>query len=110
MKKVEQCLALLNGKINKRGLKTRKAIEQAAQQIIEEHKLENFFHISIGTITEKYQVQIGTGRPGKNTKYSTRVNTLYTLSWTQKISGVKRRPKPSGPFAKNGTILKSKAS
>jgi hypothetical protein len=41
LKKVEQCLALLNGKINKRTLKTREAIEEAAQQIIEEHKLES---------------------------------------------------------------------
>ncbi|WP_297695117.1 hypothetical protein [uncultured Eudoraea sp.] len=98
LKKVEQCLALLNGKINKRGLKTRKAIEEAAQQIIEEHKLENFFHISIGTITEKYQVQIGTGRPGKNTKYRTGVNTLYTLSWTQKKQVLKQEAQTDGVF------------
>jgi transposase len=98
LKKVEQCLALLNGKINKRTLKTRKAIEEAAQQIVEEHKLENFFHISIGTITEKYQVQIGTGRPGKNTKYRTRVNTLYTLSWTQKKQALKEEAQTDGIF------------
>jgi transposase len=98
LKKVEQCLALLNGKINKRGLKTRKAIEEAAQQIVEEHKLESFFHISIGTITEKYQVQIGTGRPGKNTKYRTGVNTLYTLSWTQKKQALKEEAQTDGVF------------
>jgi transposase len=98
LKKVEQCLALLNGKINKRALKTRKAIEEAAQQIVEEHKLENFFHISIGTITEKYQVQIGTGRPGKNTKYSTRVNTLFTLSWTQQKQALKQEAQTDGVF------------
>jgi len=98
LKKVEQCLALLNGKINKRTLKTRKAIEEAAQQIIEEYKLENFFHISIGTITEKYQVQVGTGRPGKNTKYRTGVNTLYTLSWTQKKQALKQEAQTDGIF------------
>jgi len=98
LKKVEQCLALLNGKINKRALKTRKAIEEAAQQIIAEHKLENFFHISIGTITEKYQVQIGTGRPGKNTKYRTGVNRLFTLSWTQKKQALKKEAQTDGVF------------
>ena len=98
LKKVEQCLAKLNGKINKRGLKTSTAIEEAAQQIVAEHKLENFFHISIGTITEKYQVQIGTGRPGKNTKYRTRVNTLYTLSWTQKKQALKEEAQADGVF------------
>jgi transposase len=98
LKKAEQSLAELNGKINKRSLKTRKAIEEAAQQIVEEYKLEKFFHISIGTITEKYQVQIGTGRPGKNTKYRTRVNTLYTLSWTQKKQVLKEEAQTDGVF------------
>jgi transposase len=98
LKKVEQCLALLNGKINKRGQKTRKAIEEAAQQIVEEYKLENFFHISIGTITEKYQVQIGRGRPGKNTKYRTDVNKLFSLSWTQKKQALKEEAQTDGVF------------
>ncbi len=98
LKKVEQCLALLNGKINKRGLKTSTTIEKAAQQIISEHKLENFFQISIGKITEKYQVQKGQGRPGKNTKYRTRVNTLYTLSWTQKKQALKEEAQTDGVF------------
>lgn len=98
LKKVEQCLAELNGKINKRGLKTSTAIEEAAQQIVEEHKLENLFHISIGTITEKYQIQIGTGRPGKNTKYRTGVNRLFTLSWTQKKQTLKEEAQTDGVF------------
>ena len=98
LKKIEQCLAELNGKINKRGLITSTAIKEAAQQIVEEHKLQNFFHISIGTITEKYQVQIGTGRPGKNTKYRTDVNTLYTLSWTQKKQTLKQEAQTDGVF------------
>ena len=98
LKKVEQCLAVLNGKINKRDLKTSTAIEEAAQQIVEEHKLEKFFHISIGTITEKYQVQIGTGRPGKNTKYRTGVNRLFTLSWTKKKQALKEEAQTDGVF------------
>ena len=98
LKKVEQCLAVLNGKINKRTLKTKKAIEEAVQQIMQEHKLENFFHISIDTITEKYKVQIGSGRPGKNTKYRTRVNGLFTLSWTQKKQAIKKEAQTDGVF------------
>lgn len=98
LKKVEQCLVELNGKINKRGLKTSTAIEEAAQQIVEEHKLENLFHISISTITEKYQIQIGTGRPGKNTKYKIGVNRLFTLSWTQKKHALKEEAQTDGVF------------
>lgn len=98
LKKVEQSLAQLNGNINKRALKTKKAIEEAAQRIVEEYKLENFFHISSGTITEKYQVQIGRGRPGKNTKYRTGVNRLFTLSWTQKKQALKEEAQTDGVF------------
>jgi len=98
LKKVEQSLAVLNGKINKRGLKTKKTIEEAVQQIIEEHKLEDFFHISIGTITERCKVQIGSGRPGKNTQYKTCVNRLFTLSWTQKKQALKQEAQTDGVF------------
>jgi len=98
LKKVEQCLAILNGKINKRDLKSKKAIEEAAQQIIAEHKLEKFFHISIDTIKEKYKVQIGPGRPGKNTKYRTRVDRLFTLSWTQKKQVINKEAQTDGVF------------
>ena len=98
LKKVEQRLAVLNGKINKRDLKTKKSIEQAAQQIIKEHKLEKFFHVSIGTITERCKVQIGPGRPGKNTQYKTCVNRLFTLSWTQKKQVIKQQAQTDGVF------------
>jgi len=98
LKKVEQRLALLNGKMNKRGLKTKKTITQAAQQIIKEHKLEKFFHVSIGTITEKSKVQTGPGRPGKNTQYKTCVNRLFTLCWTQKKQIIKQEAQTDGVF------------
>ena len=98
LEKVEQRLAVFNGKINRRALKTKKAIEQAAQQIIKEHKLEKFFHVSIGTITETCKVQIGSGRPGKNTQYKTRVNRLFTLSWTQKKQVIKQEAQTDGVF------------
>ena len=60
--------------------------------------MEYFFHIYIGTIEEKYQVQIGTGRPGKNTKYRTGVNRLFTLSWTQKKQALKEEAQTDGVF------------
>ena len=98
MKKAEQSLALLNGKINKRRLKTRTAIEQSAQNIVAEKELEQFFHISIGVITESIKVQTTKGRPGKNTKYTTRENSLYTLSWTQKNQVLKQEARTDGVF------------
>ncbi len=98
LKKAEQSLALLNGKINRRNLKTIKAIEQAAKQIVAEHELEKLFHISIDEITERYKAQTSKGRPGKNTKYTTRENTLFTLSWTQKKQALKQEANTDGVF------------
>jgi transposase len=98
LKKAEQSLALLNGKINKRNLKTIKAIEQAAQQIVAEHELEKFYHISIDEITERYKAQTSKGRPGKNTKYTTREDTLFTLSWTQNKQALKQEANTDGVF------------
>jgi len=43
-------------------------------------------------------VQIGRGRPGKNTRYKTRVNRLFTVSWTQKKQLIKQQAQTDGVF------------
>jgi len=98
LKKVEQSLSELNGNINKRNLKTKEAILQAANQILAEHNLRECFHISIGETKEKSTVQASRGRPGKKTKFRTQVNTLLTLTWTQKKSALKQEAQTDGVF------------
>jgi transposase len=98
LKKVEQSLAALNGKINKRNLKTKEDIFQAANQILVGHNLQECFHISIGETKEKTTVQVGRGRPGKKTKYRTKVNTLLTLTWTKKKSALQQEAQIDGVF------------
>jgi len=98
LKKAEQSLAVLNGKINKRKLKTRKAIEQSAHKILAESELTEFFHISIDKTTEKVKLQTTPGRPGKSTKYRKQTNTLLTLSWTQKREAIRREARTDGVF------------
>lgn len=98
LKKAEQALAVLNGRINKRNLKTRGAIAQSVEKILAYLELTELFHISIGKTTERLKVQTSRGRPSKKTKYRTQVNTLLTLSWTQKKEALKREAKTDGVF------------
>jgi transposase len=98
LNKVEQRLTNLNGKTNKRKLKTKSAIEEASKKILEEYNAKNFFHITIGEITETYRIQAGKGRPGKNTRYTTRQNKLYTLTWTRKKKVLKEEANIDGVF------------
>ncbi len=98
LKKVEQRLTVLNGKINKRKLKTKSAIQEAFTNILIEHKSEELFHITIGEIIETYRTQVGKGRPGKNTKYKTHANTLYTFTWTRKKQALKEESNVDGIF------------
>jgi transposase len=98
LKKVEQSLAALNGKINKRNLKKKEDIRQAANQILADHNLQACYHISIGETKDKTIVQASRGRPGKNTKYRTKVNTLLTLTWTQKKSVLQQEAQTDGIF------------
>jgi transposase len=44
LKRAEQNLAVLNGKINRRNLKTRKAIERSVDEILAENEVSEFFH------------------------------------------------------------------
>lgn len=98
LKKTEDRLSALNGKINKRNLKSHSAILTAAEKILKEQNAENYFFLSIDTITEEYTVQVGKGRPGKKTKYKTSINTLYILSWTRKKLQLEKEANIDGVF------------
>lgn len=98
LRKAEQSLTALNARINKGQLKTKAAIQKAVEDTLQKHKVETFFHHQIGTIKETYRVQVGKGRPGKNTKYVTRETILYTLSWTRKEEALKSEANTDGVF------------
>ena len=97
-KKAECKLSELSLKINKRKLKTKKAIRAAAIDILEVLKVKNLFNIKVGETRERYRVKIGKGRPGMNTKYKIRFNIIYTLSWSRDIEGLKEGARLDGIF------------
>lgn len=98
LKKAERDLITLRLKLNKRNLKTKKAIEDAATSIFAKHAVENLLSLEIGMTKELYQTPIGKGRPGRKTKYKGHFNTLYTLSWTRNAKALKDEQKTDGIF------------
>jgi len=98
LKKAERKLSELSLKINKRKLKTKKAIHAAAIELLEAQKVANLFYIKVGEIREGYRVKIGKGRPGLNAKYKIRFNIIYTLSWSRNVDALKGEARLDGIF------------
>ena len=98
LRKAEGDLMDLNARINTRNLKTSEAIEAAAKEILEKRKVEGFFHLEGGTTREEYRVQVGRGRPGKNTKYHRRISTIHTLTWTRNTRALQEEANTDGVF------------
>ncbi|MCP4258016.1 MAG: IS1634 family transposase [Planctomycetes bacterium] len=98
LSKAEQELLRLTARINRRALKTKEAIEAAAQSILATNNVAAFFYLEVGRLEERHQVQVGRGRPGKETKYQTRIDVLSTLSWTRKVSAIKDESNTDGIF------------
>lgn len=98
LRKAERELSELNARINTRKLKTKANIKVAVKAILSERSVEEFFLLEIGTTREESRVQIGKGRPGKNTKYRRHIKTIYTLTWTRNTSALKQEAKTHGIF------------
>ena len=98
LRKAEQSLALLNAKINKRSLKTKNDIQAAVEGIIQKDNVGDFIQIEIGTIKQQIRVQVGKGRPGKNTKYRIHEKNLYTLTWMRNAERLKQEANTDGIF------------
>ena len=54
--------------------------------------------ISLTEVKQSYQVQIGRGRPGPNTKYKNCVETVYSLIWERNKEALKREKNVDGIF------------
>jgi transposase len=98
LKKVETQLTDLMGKLNTRKLKTREQIQQRAEEILESHGVQNFYYLDIGDVKQRETIQIGSGRPGKNTKYLVKDEIIHTLSWTRDLVALKKETHVDGLF------------
>lgn len=98
LKKVEAQLTALSGKINVRKLRTHEQIQQRAEEILATAGAEDFYHLHVDAVKQSERVQVGKGRPGKDTQYRTRTETVHTLSWTRNIVALKNEKHVDGLF------------
>jgi len=103
--KAEQALMALNARLNTRNLKQQEAIEAAVKTILEQHQVEELLQFQIGTSREEYRIQIGKGRPGKQTRYKTCIRPIYTLTWTRNLQAMKQEARVDGLFPLLSTDL-----
>ncbi len=98
LKKAEADLSDLMIKLNMRQLKTRSQIEHRVEKLLHSHGVESFYHIDIGEVDEEIRKQIGRGRPTKETRYETHINTIYTLTWRRNHTALERESHLDGLF------------
>jgi len=98
LKKTEHELTDLMVKLNFRDLKTRDKIQKRVNKVLQQHGTEAFFRIDINEVKQQETKQIGKGRPGKNTRYETLIDTIYTLSWSRKKEALDQEKNVDGVF------------
>jgi transposase len=98
LQKTEAELLDIVPKLNKRKLKTKQAIEERIQGILDHRKVKGFYEISLTEVKQTYRVQIGRGRPGPHTKYRKCVERLFSLTWQRNKDALKREERLDGVF------------
>jgi transposase len=96
--KAEQALLALNARLNTRNLKERQAIETAAEAIVEQYQVSALLERRVATSQAREAVQIGKGRPGKHTRYQTRIRNIYSLTWVRNLDALKLEARLDGIF------------
>ncbi|MBU0577841.1 IS1634 family transposase [Patescibacteria group bacterium] len=98
LQQAEKALQELSLKLNKRNLKSKNAITQTVNNILNKYKVTSFYNITIHQQEIKYQVQAGRGRPGPNTKYQTVIENHFTLCWHQNKRALSQEKNVDGIF------------
>ena len=96
--RIERDLAQLMGKLNTGKLKTPEQIHERVQTILDKHNAAEFYHIEINPVQETHTRQVGKGRPGKHTTYTTTQTTIYSLSWSRNRQALQRERRVDGIF------------
>jgi transposase len=88
----------LRGKLNKRKLKTRQAIETAVKKILSHRKVVGLLDMLIEEHREVVTKQVGRGRPGPNTTYVEEELVRYDVSMTRNQEKIKEKALLDGIF------------
>jgi transposase len=111
LKKAEKKLLELPPKLNKRTLKTRKAIEDACNKILKQYNVEKFITIIIDETTEERIIKKSRGRPSNSKKltYDKEIKRTFTLTWNRDKASLKQEEKIDGVYPLLSTDLKLSA-
>lgn len=95
---LEQALGELMAKLNLRQLKTEDQIQERLNQLLEKYRAVGLYHVQILPVTESSKVQIGKGRPGKQTRYKTTTRTVFSLAWSRNKQALEQERRTDGVF------------
>ena len=98
LQQTEKALKELSFKLNKRNLKTKDAIVQRVDNILNKYKVKPFYNITIQQQEIRYKVQSGKGRPGPNTKYKIVIENNFSISWHQNKRALSQEKNIDGIF------------
>jgi transposase len=96
--KTEQLFAELNGRLNKRKLKTYHQIKNRVKEVLGANGAAQFFTVSITTTPSVTRLQKSPGRPGPRTKYSLRRKSLFVLQWHRNEDVIRKERNVDGVF------------
>lgn len=98
LRKTEQLLADLNGRLNKRNLKKRPQIKKRINEILVSNDTGRFFTVTIAKTSSVRRVQRSRGRPGPATNFSIRTKRLLTLHWNRNDAALHQELNIDGIF------------
>ena len=93
-----QDLHRLGERAGKRKLKTREQVQAAADEILDQSATRPWVKVRIESHAEETYKQKGPGRPGKNTRYTRRVKTIYRPVVTLDAEAIKASATADGIF------------
>jgi transposase len=94
--KAEQAVAKVATGLNQRFLKTRDQIEAALKQATT--GAEAYLSVTLHEMRTTEQVQVGCGRPGRNTRYQDIEQIRYRLEWRRDETEIRRAQRTDGLF------------
>jgi transposase len=98
LQQAEAELKELHGKLNKRTLKTRQAIETAIKKIVSHRRVVGLLDVPVTEEREVVTKQVGPGRPGPNTTYVDEELVSYELSITRTQKKIDEKALLDGMF------------
>jgi transposase len=98
LQQAEAELKELRGKLNKRTLKTRQAIETAIKKIVSHRRVVGLLDVPVTEEREVVTKQVGPGRPGPNTTYVDEELVSYELSITRTQKKIDEKALLDGMF------------